>query len=158
MHLLPAGNSDLGYLTVRADKSKNSRARHVPITGRVASMLRRRASRRPEVRWYATSGSDARSSTQRSPEAAEDALGVCVTLMQTYLRDPSWRSRSGRLYNHALDGSQQRYDLAEICPSNTGGNSESGSKHDGAGATSQGVRGLLGLAAVTTAPGRTIFE
>lgn len=42
VHLEPTNGAKLGYLTVRAGKSKNSKFRHVPLTGRVRKMLKRR--------------------------------------------------------------------------------------------------------------------
>jgi len=41
VHLEPAGAASLGYARVLASVSKNSKQRNVPLTGRVAEMLRR---------------------------------------------------------------------------------------------------------------------
>ena len=42
VHLDPPAGSELGYLTVLASKAKNSKARHIPMTPRLAGMLRDR--------------------------------------------------------------------------------------------------------------------
>jgi integrase len=41
VHLEPANGAKYGYLTVRAGKSKNSKPRNVPLTGRAVEVLKR---------------------------------------------------------------------------------------------------------------------
>lgn len=45
IRLTPASGATFGYLTIRAGKSKNSKSRNVPLTGRVLTMLTRRGER-----------------------------------------------------------------------------------------------------------------
>ena len=49
VHLEPAADSELGYITVAASKAKTRKARHVPITPRLSEALRHRGARKGNV-------------------------------------------------------------------------------------------------------------